>query len=104
MGIPGFVADASLCPTGNRYRLAAGSKSSGAASSLSMALPTAFSPGVGPGVESLLFACCSCKPWLKPPCVCAEQRVSPLENCQCTYDWCGDPAIVCRGPVVALPK
>jgi hypothetical protein len=103
MGMPGFFADASLRRTSNRYRLAAGISSSRADSSLSMASETTSSPSVGRGMDGLM-SCCSWKPWLKPPFVCAERRVSPLDNCGCTYDWCGDPAIVCRGATNAPPE
>jgi hypothetical protein len=105
MGMPGFVADASLCRTSNHYRLAADRSSSSDAYSLStQPMPLAFELDVGRGMEGLSIACCSWKPWLKPPFVCAERRASPSENCRCTYDWCGDPAIVCRGAGIALPE
>ncbi|BBA33803.1 hypothetical protein sS8_1849 [Methylocaldum marinum] len=105
MCMPGFGADASLYQTNNRYRFAADSISNNAADSLSsQALPLAFAPDVGRGMDGSRMTCCSWKPWLKPPFVCAERRVSPLENCRCTYDWCGDPEIVCRGAVIALPE
>jgi hypothetical protein len=105
MNIPGFTADASLYRINNRYRFAADSSSNSDADSLhTQASPLAFEPGVRRGMDGSHMACCSCKPWLKPPCVCAERSVSPLENCRCTYDWCGDPAIVCRGAAIALPE
>jgi hypothetical protein len=105
MCMPRFTAKASLYRTNNRYRFAAARSSSNDANSLStQASPLAFAPGVGRGMDGLWMACCSWKPWLKPPFVCAERRASPLENCRCTYDWCGDPAIVCRGAGVALPE
>jgi hypothetical protein len=104
MAMPGFTADASLYQTNNRYRLAADNNPSSDTNSLStQALPLALAAGVGRGTDGTQMACCSWKPWLKPPFVCAERRVSPLENCRCTYDWCGDPEIVCRGAVVDLP-
>lgn len=105
MNMPGFSAEASLYQTGNRCRVAADRSSSSDADSLSaQASPLAFTVGVDRGMDGLRMSCCSWKPWLKPPFVCAERIVSPLENCRCTYDWCGDPEIVCRGAVIGLQE